>query len=92
MAWRFPRLSTRLMYGSDWWLSRFDPGGAAMVEAFEARLESWLGAPAREAIMGRNALRFLGLLDDDDRLLLGNRNRLRLRGFLGGGPAPPWLG
>src|SRR6185369_12366153 len=78
---RFPRLSSRLMYGSDWWLSRFDPGGAAMVEAFEARLESWLGAPAREAIMGRNALRFLGLLDDDDRLRLGNRNRLRLRAF-----------
>ena len=91
---RFPRLTTRLMYGSDWWLCRFDPGGAALTEAFEARLETWLGAPAREAIMGRNALRFLGLLDDDDRLLLGNRNRLRLRAFQaqGGGATPAWFG
>ncbi|HET6148104.1 MAG TPA: amidohydrolase family protein [Polyangia bacterium] len=89
---RFPRLPARLMYGSDWWLSRFDPGGAAMAEAFEARLDSWLGAPTREAIMGRNALRFLGLLDDDDRLLLDNRNRMRLRGFHGAAPAPAWLG
>jgi hypothetical protein len=82
------------MYGSDWWLNRFDPGGPALVEAFEARLEAWLGRAAREAIMGRNALRFLGLLDDDDRPLPSNRNRLRLRGFHSdsGGPTPDWLG
>jgi predicted TIM-barrel fold metal-dependent hydrolase len=91
---RFPRLSSRLMYGSDWWLSRFDPGGpAGMVETYETRLESWLGAGARGAIMGRNALRFLGFLDEDDRLARAtNRNAERLRAFYGDAPLPPWLG
>jgi hypothetical protein len=82
------------MYGSDWWLNRFDPGGpAAMVETYETRLESWLGAGARGAIMGRNALRFLGFLDEEDRLARAtNRNAERLRAFYGDAPLPPWLG
>jgi len=89
---RFPRLPARLMYGSDWWLNRFDPGGdVPMVEAFEGRLEAWLGAQARAAILGRNALRFLGFLDDDDRLATANRNAQRLRAFHAGEPLPPWL-
>ena len=41
--------------------------------------------------MGRNALRFLGLLDQDDRLALGNRNHQRLRAFYGAAPPPAWL-
>jgi predicted TIM-barrel fold metal-dependent hydrolase len=88
---RFPRLTRRLMYGSDWWLNRFEPGGAGMVEAFEGRLDAWLGAPARAAIMGRNALRFLGFLDEDDRLAPHNRSPERLRAFYGDQPVPAWL-
>lgn len=88
---RFPRVSSRLMYGSDWWLNRFDPHGETAVGAFQRFLGEWL-EPAREAIMGRNALRFLGFLDEDDRLATGNRNRQRLRAFYGSEPLPAWLG
>ncbi len=88
---RFPRVSSRLMYGSDWGLNRFDPRGETAVAAFQRVLGVWLD-PAREAIMGRNALRFLGFLDEDDRLASGNRNHQRLRAFYGGEPLPAWLG
>ncbi len=88
---RFRRLPSRLMYGSDWWLNRFDPRGETAVGAFQRFLGECLG-PARDAIMGRNALRFLGFLDDDDRLAIANRNQQRLRAFYGSEPLPPWLG
>ncbi len=88
---RFRRLPSRLMYGSDWWLNRFDPRGETAVGAFQRFLGDCLG-PARDAIMGRNALRFLGFLDDDDRLAVTNRNQQRLRAFYGSEPLPAWLG
>ena len=68
------------------------PGAESAVEAFERRLESWLGPRAREAIMGRNALRFLGFIDDDDRLAPGNGNHQRLRSFYAAETLPTWLG
>ena len=58
---RFKRLPSRLMYGSDWWLNRFEPGADGAVAAFQRRLGDWLGPGGRDAVMGRNALRFLGL-------------------------------
>ncbi len=88
---RFQRLPSRLMYGSDWWLNRFDPRGETAVGAFQRFLGEWMGS-ARDAIMGRNALRFLGFLDEDDRLATGNRNQQRLRAFYGGEARPAWLG
>jgi predicted TIM-barrel fold metal-dependent hydrolase len=88
---RFKRLPSRLMYGSDWWLNRFDPGAESTVAMFARHLEGWLGAPARDDVMGRNALRFLGFLDEDSRLALGNRNRERLRAFYGADTPPAWL-
>jgi len=89
---RFQRLPARLMYGSDWWLNRFDPHGESAVGTFQRFLTTWLGPEARDAIMGRNALRFLGFLDEDDRLALSNRNQQRLRAFYGGETLPAWLG
>jgi predicted TIM-barrel fold metal-dependent hydrolase len=88
---RFKRLPARLMYGSDWWLNRFEPGADTAVAAFQRRLGDWLGPGGRDAAMGRNALRFLGLLDEDDRLAPSNRNHQRLRAFYGAEPLPPWL-
>jgi hypothetical protein len=41
--------------------------------------------------MGTNALRFLGLLDDQGRKPPANRNRARLRRFYGALPQPAWL-
>jgi predicted TIM-barrel fold metal-dependent hydrolase len=89
---RFQRLPSRLMYGSDWWLNRFEPRGETAVDVFQRFLTTWLGAETRDAVMGRNALRFLGLLDEDDRLASSNRNAQRLRAFYGSEPRPAWLG
>jgi hypothetical protein len=40
--------------------------------------------------MGRNALRFLGFLEDDNRPRSG-KAAARLRRFYGAAPAPTWL-
>jgi predicted TIM-barrel fold metal-dependent hydrolase len=88
---RYQRLPSRLMYGSDWWLNRFSPGADDFVTEFQRKLEAWFGPAARRDIMGRNALRFLGFLDDDSRPLPGNKNRRRLRAFYAGEPLPDWL-
>jgi predicted TIM-barrel fold metal-dependent hydrolase len=88
---RFKRLPSRLMYGSDWWLNRFEPGAESTVTVFARRLEEWLGPRGRDDVMGRNALRFLGFIDDDNRIAVANRNRERLRAFYGAQPVPDWL-
>jgi predicted TIM-barrel fold metal-dependent hydrolase len=87
---RQPALKRRLMYGSDWWLSALDPNAGAAVERFRAVLGPLLTPDETADLMGRNALRFLGLLDDQNRPRLGAAAR-RLRAFYGAGPRPPWL-
>ena len=44
---RFRRLPSRLMYGSDWWLNRFDPRGETAVDAFQRFLADVAGTGAR---------------------------------------------
>jgi hypothetical protein len=98
---RYPGVNKRLMYGSDWWLNRLDPSTDGAVDQFTQMLDrdfAWL-PDARADVMGRNALRFLGFIDDANRFNPTNRNRLRLKAFYAaaGGPAgaiaaPAWLG
>jgi len=87
---RYPKVRRRIMYGSDWWLSGLDPNAAAAVGQFRALLGGLLGADGLADLMGRNALRFLGFLDDDGRPRAG-ASAARLRRFYGGVPAPGWL-
>jgi predicted TIM-barrel fold metal-dependent hydrolase len=87
---RYPRVKRRLMYGSDWWLSGLDPEAAAAVGQFRATLGGLLGSDGLADLMGRNALRFLGFLDDDGRPRPG-ASAARLRRFYAGAPTPPWL-
>jgi hypothetical protein len=42
-------------------------------------------------LLGNNALRFLGLLDEDGQKDTANRNRSRLLAFYGALPRPRWL-
>ena len=78
------------MYGSDWWLSGLDPEAAAAVGQFRATLGGMLGPDGLADLMGRNALRFLGFLDEDGRPRPG-ASAARLRRFYAGAPAPAWL-
>jgi predicted TIM-barrel fold metal-dependent hydrolase len=87
---RYPKVRRRLMYGSDWWLSGLDPDASAAVAQFRATLGGLLGPDGLADLMGRNALRFLGFLDDDGRPRAG-ASAARLRRFYAGAPAPAWL-
>ena len=88
---KFPAVKRRVMYGSDFWLNRLDPGSDDFVKQFTAKLTAKFGAAVRADIMGTNALRFLGFLDDQGRKPAANRNRARLRRFYGTLPQPAWL-
>ncbi|HSS39446.1 MAG TPA: amidohydrolase family protein, partial [Polyangia bacterium] len=90
MLARHPRLKRRLMYGSDWWLSGLDPLANRAIERFDAVLSSVLTPDERADVMGRNALRFLGFLDDQSCPRPGAAAR-RLRAFYGAAPGPWWL-
>jgi predicted TIM-barrel fold metal-dependent hydrolase len=87
---RYPKLRRRIMYGSDWWLSGLDPNAAAAVDKFRSTLGGQLGPEGLADLMGRNALRFLGLLDDDGRPRNGAA-AARLRRLYAGRPRPVWL-
>jgi predicted TIM-barrel fold metal-dependent hydrolase len=90
---RFPRVRKRVMYGSDFWLNRLDPGADDFVKAFQTKLDKRFGPDQRADAMGTNALRFLGFLDDQGKkpAAAAGRNRARLRRFYGQVPQPTWL-
>jgi predicted TIM-barrel fold metal-dependent hydrolase len=87
---RYPKVRRRLMYGSDWWLSGLDPDAAFAVERFRATLGGLLGPDGLADVTGRNALRFLGFLDDEGRPR-GGAAAARLRQFYAGARLPSWL-
>ena len=87
---RYPKVRRRLMYGSDWWLSSLDPDATAAVGQFRATLGGLLGPDGLADLMGRNALRFLGFVDDDGRARNG-ASAARLRRFYAGAMRPAWL-
>lgn len=87
---RYPRVKRRLMYGSDWWLSRLDPDADTAVEKFRTTFAGLLPGEEIADVMGRNALRFLGFLDDAGQPRRGAA-AARLRRFYGGAALPSWL-
>lgn len=60
---RTPLLTRRMMYGSDWTMIGREPGHASYPADLHAALATDLGLSRtqRDAVMGGNALRFLGL-------------------------------
>jgi predicted TIM-barrel fold metal-dependent hydrolase len=87
---RYPQVKRRLMYGSDWWLSSLDPEAGSAIEKFRRTFGGAFGADQVADVMGRNALRFLGFLDEDGRPRSGAA-AARLRRFYAGAPVPSWL-
>jgi predicted TIM-barrel fold metal-dependent hydrolase len=87
---RYPKVKRRLMYGSDWWLSRLDPEADTAVGKFRATFARLFDAGGVGEVMGGNALRFLGFLDDAGQPRSGPA-AARLRRFYGGAALPLWL-
>jgi predicted TIM-barrel fold metal-dependent hydrolase len=94
---RHPKVKRRLMYGSDWWLAKLDPDAGLAAGRFRSTLAAVLTSDEVDDVMGRNALRFLGLLDDANKPRSG-KAAARLRRFYAsagvggaGAPLPPWL-
>jgi predicted TIM-barrel fold metal-dependent hydrolase len=87
----FEVVKKRLMFGTDFWLNGLFPNHELFVDAFTIALEDAFGAEVRRDMMGRNALRFLGFLDDAGKPA-NTRPAQRLRAFYGTAPRPGWLG
>jgi predicted TIM-barrel fold metal-dependent hydrolase len=87
------KLTRRIMFGSDWWLNRLGPKSETFPEKFAQHFhsaEGALGPSITRNVMGYNALRFLGFIDDQNRVRDG-RAAGRLRSFYGEMPKPAWL-
>jgi predicted TIM-barrel fold metal-dependent hydrolase len=83
---REPTLAERLLYGSDWFMLAKEKGASQYLLNFERELRRRLPASQVEAILGGNAVRFLGLSGD-------TRASRRLKAFYRarGLAIPPWL-
>jgi predicted TIM-barrel fold metal-dependent hydrolase len=88
---KFCRVKTRLMYGSDWWMNTIDENDAQFLDGFVARLSGAFDESTRQTLMGTNALRYLGLLDDSGKKPIASLNRKRLQTFYESQTQPAWL-
>ena len=82
----------RLMFGSDYWMNTIGAEYSGFLQSFSAGVEALVGPEARTWFMGGNALRWLGITNEQDLPDIGNRNRQRLIAFYGERPRPDWLG
>lgn len=85
------KLRRRLMFGSDYWMNTMNPDHGKFVTMFSKRMETLVGNDAKSLFMGGNALRWLGITNDNDAPDTGNRNRQRLIAFYGTHERPDWL-
>jgi predicted TIM-barrel fold metal-dependent hydrolase len=81
----------RLLFGSDFWLNTIGPAHRESLTLFRDGISSSLGEQTRDWFLGVNALRFLGISDDNDQPDLDNLNRRRLVAFYDSQPLPSWL-
>jgi predicted TIM-barrel fold metal-dependent hydrolase len=90
---KYPKIKQRLMYGSDWWLNRLDEGSDRFPTAIpEVLVAAGLTADEVRDVMGRNALRFLGFLDDRNVIRAGAAaSRLGAFYATAGAARPIWL-
>jgi predicted TIM-barrel fold metal-dependent hydrolase len=97
---KFPKVKKRLMYGSDWWVNRLEPSSETFPEAIRTLLTRARTSAGDKLfteeevadVMGRNALRFLGFANEENRVRDGRASR-RLRAFYAQAKAAPpaWL-
>jgi predicted TIM-barrel fold metal-dependent hydrolase len=89
---RYGSVPKRMMYGSDWWLNRFFAGGPEYLDKFKANFSRLFPGDndLLADVLGRNALRFLGLAKDGGGRA-ANGDRLAHLYQAAGQALPPWL-
>jgi predicted TIM-barrel fold metal-dependent hydrolase len=90
---RHPKLRRRVMYGSDWWLNKIEDHSDTFMTGFRQRFrDAGFDAETITNVMGRNALRFLGFIDEAN-VPTASRSQARLaRYYKDAQKAPPsWL-
>lgn len=85
------RRRTRLMFGSDYWMNTLSGNHTEALDAFSRGIEGQFGAEAVAHFRGGNALRWLGLTDENDDIDPASRSYRRLVAFYGDQPLPDWL-
>lgn len=88
---KFVKRRKRVMYGSDYWLNTLSPDHVGYHRVFNETIASNFDGAVHRWFMGENALRFLGIVDDEGRPASTNANRRRLRELYGAHPLPDWL-
>jgi predicted TIM-barrel fold metal-dependent hydrolase len=81
----------RVMFGTDYWMNTLAPNHQTYLSVFDDQYRQAFGTQARDDFLGRNALRWLGLVDEDGEPDPKNANRQRLLDFYGTRPLPSWL-
>jgi predicted TIM-barrel fold metal-dependent hydrolase len=81
----------RIMFGSDYWMNTLDPDHTKALTRFTAGVQRQFGDEVLAFFQGGNALRWLGMTDDLDRIDLASKSRARLVSFYGDQPLPEWL-
>lgn len=84
-----PEIANRMLYGTDWSMLGQYPGQEKYCDTMYESFVGAMGKDAANAIMGRNALRFLGLVGAcaaDGSKLPASKQRARLRAFYRGTP------
>jgi predicted TIM-barrel fold metal-dependent hydrolase len=86
------RRRRRVMFGTDFWMNTLSPNHRDYFTIFEKYYGQAFGDDARDRFLGGNALRWLGIVGEDDQPDPANENRKRLVDFYGSHPRPAWLG
>jgi predicted TIM-barrel fold metal-dependent hydrolase len=81
----------RLMFGTDYWMNTLSPGHRDYLSVFETHFRRAFDDETASSFFGGNALRWLGILDEDGGPDHHNANRARLLEFYGDRPLPDWL-
>jgi len=89
---KYKSIPKRMMYGSDWWLNRFFDGAPDYLTKFQASFTKQFpdDKDMYADVLGRNALRFLGLSSDDGGRAK-NAQRLTALYQASGSAIPSWL-
>jgi predicted TIM-barrel fold metal-dependent hydrolase len=82
----------RVMFGTDYWMNTLAPNHRNFLSVFDDKYRQAFGAEAGDDFLGRNALRWLGIVDEEGDPDPTNANRQRLRDFYDTRPLPSWLG
>ena len=81
----------KLVYGSDWWMNTLHANHEKFCSEFQKILKEDLKEFPPDLFFSKNALRYLGVINQQDAPDYDNQNRKRLEAFYGNLEPPVWL-